>query len=209
MPPYVVRPGDHLAQIALRHRVAADRAWRDPRNDALRARGRSPEQLAPGDVLFLPDPDDAPQPLDVGGFSAYRAQVPRARVPVALRDATGPLRDTEFAVEGLGAPHPYRTDGDGHAVIEVPLPTRAVTLHIPSRSLRVVLAVGDLDPITTDAGVYARLVNLRLAEARAGGGFTRDDLADAVSAFQRVEGLEATGRADDATRDLLRTRHGC
>lgn len=209
MPPYVVRPGDHLTQIALRHRVDPASAWRDPRNEGLRARGRSPEQLAPGDVLFLPDPDGAPLPLRVGAFSAYRADVPRARVPVVLRDAAGPLRDTDFEVEGLGAVRPGCTDHEGRAVIEVPLPTRAVTLHIPSRRLRVTLAVGDLDPVTTDAGVYARLVNLRLAAPRSTGGFTRDELADAVRAFQRAEGIEATGHLDDAARALLRARHGC
>jgi hypothetical protein len=51
---YVVRPGEYLEQIAVRARVSADAIWNDPRNAGLRAQGRTPTQLHPGDVLVPP-----------------------------------------------------------------------------------------------------------------------------------------------------------
>ena len=208
MPPYVVRPGDHLSQIAFRHRVLPERVWNDPRNASLRAAGRSPEQLAPGDVLFLPEAPPSPLNLRAGAFNAYRVEPPKVEVPLSLQTDEGPLRDTEVEIEGLGAPQTFTTDARGRVVIKVPTHVRSVNLHIPARGLRMHLAVGGLDPITTDAGVFARLVNLGMAEPSAGGSFTPEMLREALLAFQRAHELPTSGLLDTPTRDALTREHG-
>lgn len=203
---YVVRPGEYLEQIAVRARVSADAIWNDPRNAALRAQGRTPTQLHPGDVLALPDAPPGRLVLRVGGFNGYTARVPLVKVPLMLTDEDGPLRDQPFVVEGLGAPLEGVTDGEGRATFEVPVRVREVTVFLPSRGLRFQIVVGNLDPITEPSGVYARLVNLGYAHG--GGSPSAVDLRHAVAAFQQSEELPVTGEVDDATRQRLAEVHG-
>jgi hypothetical protein len=203
---YVVRPGEYLEQIAVRARVSADAIWNDPRNAPLRALGRTPTQLHPGDVLVLPDAPPSRLVLTVGSFNGYTARVPMVKVPLSLMDDDGPLRDQPFVVEGLGAPLEGVTDGEGLATFEVPVHVREVTVFLPARGLRFQIAVGDLDPITEPSGVYARLVNL--GYARGGGTPSALDQQHAIADFQRAEGLSATGEVDDATRQRLAEVHG-
>lgn len=203
---YVVRPGDYLEQIAVRARVRADDIWNDPRNAALRDQGRTPTQLHPGDVLAIPDAPPAPLVLKVGAFNGYTARVPLVKVPLALKNADGPLKNEPFAVEGLGAPLEGVTDGAGVATFEVPVRVREVTIFLPSRGMRFQLGIGHLDPITEPSGVYARLVNL--GYARGGGTPSALDQRRAVTDFQRAEGLTPTGEVDDATRRRLGELHG-
>lgn len=203
---YVVRPGDYLEQIAVRARVRPEDIWNDPRNAPLRAQGRTPTQLHPGDVLTIPDAPRSPLVLKVGSFNGYTARVPLVKVPVLLTNADGPLRNQPFVVEGLGAPLEGVTDGEGVATFGVPVRVREVTVFLPSQGLRFQLAVGNLDPITEPSGVYARLVNL--GYARGGGTPSALDQRHAVADFQRAEGLEPTGEVDDATRRRLGELHG-
>ena len=55
MRPYVVRQGDYLTGLADRHGFDPKQVWEDQRNAELRAERPSPEVLAPGDIVFLPE----------------------------------------------------------------------------------------------------------------------------------------------------------
>jgi peptidoglycan hydrolase-like protein with peptidoglycan-binding domain len=59
--------------------------------------------------------------------------------------------------------------------------------------------LGELDPLDTDEGLTGRLLDL---------GFGTDNLSEAISAFQRKEGLEVTGEANQSTRSQLKERFG-
>lgn len=203
---YVVRPGEYLEQIAVRARVSADAIWNDPRNAGLRAQGRTPTQLHPGDVLTLPDAPPGRLVLRVGAFNGYTARLPLVKVPLMLTNDEGPLHDEPFVVEGLGAPLEGVTDGEGRATFEVPVYVREVTVFLPKAALRFQIVIGQLDPITEPSGVYARLVNLGYAHG--GGTPSAVDLRHAVAAFQQAEELPATGEVDDATRQRLGEVHG-
>jgi len=61
------------------------------------------------------------------------------------------------------------------------------------------LRLGELDPLETDEGIRGRLIDL---------GFGADNLNDAISAFQKREGLETTGEANEATQNRLKERFG-
>lgn len=205
---WVVRPGDYLEQIAARVGVRADHIWNDPRNGGLRAKGRTPQQLSPGDVLHIPATPKPRLAISPGAFNSYLAHTPMVKVPLALRGAEGPMRDEPFEIEGLPRPFAGVTDGDGKAVFEVPVRVREVTIYLPKRALRFQLGVGDLDPITEDAGVFARLVNMGFAQHAVSGAASESDVKNAVASFQQSKGLEPTGELDDATRQGIAEAHG-
>ena len=64
-----------------------------------------------------------------------------------------------------------------------------------------------LYPIDQVSGVQARLQNLGFYTGQVDG-IASPEVRDALLAFQQRQGLAATGEADAATRDALRTQHG-
>jgi len=102
------------------------------------------------------------------------------------------------------------SDGDGNIEFQLsPEVTEAELVVEPGtpKELRVPLALGGLDPVTTVSGAKQRLYNL---------GFDCGDTSDeehenfaaVVAAFQMGQGLPATGELDDKTRAQLQKIHG-
>jgi N-acetylmuramoyl-L-alanine amidase len=94
-----------------------------------------------------------------------------------------------------------------------------IEISIPPGALEGVLRVGDppqeyrlqlghLDPITTVAGVQARLNSVGYV-CGAVDGVIGSQTSEALQRFQRDEGLEVTGKIDQATTDALQSRFGC
>jgi hypothetical protein len=106
------------------------------------------------------------------------------------------------------------TDGDGNVIFEAPIGTRSVDLVLTKRKLTFKVGVGDLDPVDEPSGARQRLEHLGLYGATYAGGDdpypSRDEgqLAAAITAFQKREGLPATGKLDDATKAALVAAHG-
>jgi N-acetylmuramoyl-L-alanine amidase len=76
-----------------------------------------------------------------------------------------------------------------------------------AKELRVPLALGGLDPVTTVSGVKQRLYNLGW-DCGDTSQEVHENFAAMLSAFQEAQGLEVTGEVDDATRDRLKKVHG-
>jgi hypothetical protein len=103
-----------------------------------------------------------------------------------------------------------QTDDDGRLEERIPPTARRGRLKMEPGTPRervYELRLGGLDPITSITGLADRLNNLgyhdgtRPAEMDAG-------LEESIRAFQRANGLEETGRADQSTQDRLRELHG-
>lgn len=103
-----------------------------------------------------------------------------------------------------------KSDADGYIEVKLkPEVTEAEVIVEPGtlKELRLPLALGGLDPVTTVSGVKQRLYNLGLDC-----GDTTDEVnenfAAVVAAFQQGQGLPTTGEVDDRTRGRLREVHG-
>jgi hypothetical protein len=103
-----------------------------------------------------------------------------------------------------------KSDADGYIEFKLRPEVTAAELIVEAgtlKELRLPLALGGLDPITTVSGVKQRLYNL---------GFDCGDVSEeehenfaaVAAAFQQAQGLQASGEVDDQTRDRLRTIHG-
>lgn len=129
--------------------------------------------------------------------SEERQDEPRANVPFVLRI------DGRVVQEG-------RTDGDGRLEVRIPPNARRGRLILEPGTpdeVAIPLSLGHLDPIGTVRGAKQRLLNLGFACGEPGEQET-PELEEAVRQFQAKQGLEATGRVDQATRDALRDAHG-
>ena len=101
-------------------------------------------------------------------------------------------------------------DGDGRVEVTIPPSAREGRLILhpgTGDELVVPLDLGAMDPADEISGVRRRLRNLGFACTAEGDDMT-GDLEAALREFQKQNGLEATGAADQATADKLKELHG-
>ncbi len=200
--PYLVRQGDYVAALAARLGFDAQTVWLHERNATLRAKRKSASILAPGDVLYIPESNQAKAPLKPGTTNRYRARVPKARVEVALhgRGSDRRLANEPYELRGLGRDVIHgSTDAEGRLILSLPIHVRSVDVTFPGLGVRMPVQVGHLDPLDTPSGLEHRLEHL---------GYDLRDLQAALRAFQRDMQLTETGAFDAATVSALESKHG-
>jgi hypothetical protein len=210
MMPYIVRQGDYLAKLAFVLGFDADEVWNDPKNADLKTLRPNPNILAPGDILYVPEkkPDDG-LPIEKGADNNYSAPVPKVEVVLVFRSDDQPLANEPCEVLGLDGADPS-TDADGKLTLKIPVTIRQVSVHFTGPDLTYDIRVGDMDPHTEDSGVKKRLANLGFfpQTSRRNPDIDEDEmLGAALSLFQKANGLEPTGKIDDATRKALIDGH--
>lgn len=217
MRPYIVQHGDYLTELAFRLGFDGAEVWNAEENAGLRALRDNPNQLHPGDVLYIPAESTRSAVRAYAHVTnRYAATVPRVRVKVVLRTPEALLADEAYEVEGLPEKVTGTTGADGSVALELPLSVRVVSLYLPRVNAVFPVQVGELDPVTEPSGVRQRLEHLGYYGWAVGPGAmlpraTRDyDALDelAIAAFQRASRLAVTGLVDDPTRDALRAAHG-
>jgi putative peptidoglycan binding protein len=207
--PYVVRQGDYLTKLAHRFGFDADEVWNAKENEPLRKKGRSPDLLCSGDVLYLPQPKKPWRSVNVGSVNNFVAKVPLIKVHARFATADKPWAGEAYNVQGADLPA-GTLDGDGNFNAEVPIHVSAVVLEFTKRKTRFTLRVGHLDPITEDSGVEQRLAHLGFLPRRSIAGSAHEQalLSRAIASFQTANGLSVTGVADDDTRAKIVSAHG-
>lgn len=217
MRPYIVRHGDYLTELAFRLGFDGAQVWEAEENAGLRALRDNPNQLNPGDVLYIPAERAQSTPRAYAHVTnRYAATLPRVRVTVVLRTPEALLADEDYEVEGLPEKITGTTGADGSVTLELPLSVRLVSLYLPRVNAVFPVELGELDPVTEPSGVRQRLEHLGYYGWAIGPGATLPratpdyDAIDAlaISAFQRAHRLVVSGLVDDQTRDALRAAHG-
>ena len=208
-----------MARLAQRFGFDADEVWNDESNRELREQRESPNVLAPGDVLHIPEESErSGAGLSKGASNRYRGTLASTSVRVVVHRLGEVLRSEPCEVLIGDPPQQTTTDGDGVLAIDVPQHLEEVMVRFPDRGFQMALRLGHLDPLDTESGVIGRLENLGYLLPRQlleGGhadlntpAIRERRLRRAVEAFQRSRDLEPTGEVDDATREALREEHG-
>lgn len=206
MRPYIVRQGEYLAKIAFEQGFDADKVWKHEKNKGLRETGRSPDELAPGDVLFIPNDGPARTKVQLEADNHVGTTVPRVTLHLAICVGDDLVTGTPFEVRGAGFEAKGVTTADGGVEISVPVTARDCELLIPDEDLVLAVAVGGLDPVAERSGELQRLTNLGCLP---GDAFDDDGaVARGIRLFQRSRGLPLTGAMDHDTREALATGHG-
>ncbi|WP_437672889.1 peptidoglycan-binding protein [Sorangium sp. So ce131] len=206
--PHVIQQGDHIRKLAFRYGIDAETLWKHERNQEISGRRKNMDLLLPGDVLHVPAEPAPALDIAAGTMNRYKAKVPTVHVKLHLESAMRSLGGQRFEVHGVnegGEPALGTTTAEGEAAFDVPVLVREVELRLPDAGLVIPVLVGDLDPIDEPSGVTQRLRNLGLLPPA--GDASAEDITLALMAFQRDEGLPATGALDDETRRALEARH--
>ena len=133
---HVVQPGEHMRGLCARIGADPDEVWNADENSELRQRRDDPNVLAPGDVIYLPEPVEQPLPLQLYTSNSYTAHVPTIPVHLRLRQGGEPVADEPFEVEGTTPLIDGTTDGDSILEFELPATRREAVVHMTSTWIR-------------------------------------------------------------------------
>lgn len=211
MKPYIVRLGDYLTKIAVRHRFDADEVWNCDKNATLRASRSNPEMLCRGDLLYIPTEKSASLPVKAGASNTYRVNIPSVTLNLHFQFNGSPMSGEDCIVSGLRDAQPEQTDGDGCLEVEVSISVEQFSVYFPERKRYFLVRPGYLGPENQLVGITSRLRNLGFLPTPAEGENKkreRDRLRLALQAFQASHNMEPTGILDDDTRAAIVKAHG-
>jgi hypothetical protein len=174
--PYVIRQGDYLLKVAYENGFDADTVWGSSKNADLRMLRRDPNILAPGDVLYVPDPPDPPKSTALSTGSTNSFVSPAPQTPVTVKFSEPRLVSQACTIAELPDLIGLSTDGNGVLTFQAPVSLETVTIALVDASPAVTFTceLGHLDPIDTLSGVFQRLQNLGYIDDDAE--FEQDDL---------------------------------
>ena len=210
----VVKQGEHICRIAREAGLADWRTvWHDGQNAELRAKRRNPNILAPGDSVFVPDPQARIEKRPTGRCHRFRRKTAELRIRLVLRDIQfRPVRDKACTLQVDGKKTRLTSDASG--VVEVAIHPAAergrLLVDDPRLPSVVEFEIGKLDPIDTVTGQKARLGNLGYFA----GAIDRSDtplFRSAVEEFQleHLGRAEVDGQCGPKTQAKLQQVHGC
>jgi len=201
---YVVRQGDCISSIAHRHGLFWEKVWNHPENAELKKQRKDPNILFPGDSVFVPEREQKEYSAATESRNRFRRKGVPAKFKVCLAINDEPLANKRYRMCINGKWQTGTTDGGGF--VEAPITPDAKSAKImveqPEGTSWMVFEFkfGSVDPIDTEEGIRERLINM--------GYDAQTDLAAALRAFQRKEGLPETGKIDDATTAKVREKFG-
>lgn len=214
MKPYLIKQGDYLTRIAHRLGFEPDEVWNDAKNAELKKLRSDPDTLKSGDILFIPDVPKKKNPFKKETSNSYVAKVPKMPVSLTLDHNGEPIADEKFIVRGLDEELEGTTTGEGKVEFEVDVHVKEVVVELVDKKKSYRMLLGNLDPIDEPSGARQRLMQLGIYSATLEGedqyvAHSPQQLAAALGAFQKKNGLEITKKLDEATINALRDAYGC
>ena len=207
---YTIKQGDHIARVAgkfgFRH---YETIWNAGENAKLRELRHDPNVLYPGDVLFIPEKKDKDEVKPTAKQHRFRVKISRLKLRILVRDFDDlPLKGTACRLEIGGKTYNLSTDGTGKIEQLIPESAEDGLLAIPDLDYEIPVHLGHLDPVETESGWKARLINLGYYWGTVGDGDENLKLGWSLEEFQCDYHLPVTGKPDGATRAKLKEVYG-
>jgi hypothetical protein len=164
---HTVQKAENIHQIALEHGVSAKRIWEDPANETLVNMREDGCNLAPDDVLTIPDRQLGIEPASTGRKHRFRLSKQLLPFRVQLFDADGCARaHVDYSLEIAGVTHSGQLDKIGYLEVMIPIDARTGVLTLTDRGADEVfdLDIGALLPVDQKEGQDQRLYNLGFAD---------------------------------------------
>jgi hypothetical protein len=204
---YRVKTGDCVSSIAHRNGLFWETIWNHPENQSLKSERVTHTKLYPGDEIFVPTivlrdescSTDAKHRFRRKGVPViFRVQIMRNGIPIA---------DEDFEFEIDGQEFEGTTDSDGYVEQKIPPNAQRGRILIPNQDIEAEFRLGYLDPVSTVAGVQARLANLGYDCGKVDDDYG-ERTRNAIAAFQHRHKLDGSGDINEETRSKLVEMHG-
>lgn len=207
---HTVQPGEHLPRIAKLHGFdSINPLWDHPQNSTLRSLRKNPNVLAPGDVVFVPDPKRQ-KVLSLAPSKQHKFKLHREELHLRLvfQDWNfKPIANAKGKIALGGEPREVTSDGKGLVELVIPVEAETGSISIPALEIELPVRIGHLDPPDTRAGILARLNNLGY-DAGTPGKEEERSLLSAIEEFQCDHQMKVDGVCGPTTQAKLREVHG-
>jgi N-acetylmuramoyl-L-alanine amidase len=205
--PNVLEPGD---EVVIPDKTLKEQNCPSDQRHSFRRKG-TPAKLRLRLLTPAPPPGPA-QPTDAAAGSRDAMQVtgedPEESQPQQQPDQ--PRANVPYVLDVDGILSRGTTDSDGQIEIDIPPNAQRAQLIVEpgtDRQQIIPLHLGHLNPISSIEGVCQRLANLGF-DCGSVESEENPDFQAALHAFQEKNGLEATGRLNEETRNRLHDLHG-
>jgi N-acetylmuramoyl-L-alanine amidase len=204
-----VRQGDCTESIAFENGLFWETIWNDGRNAELKNERQSPNELLPGDRIFVPDKRKGEVSCATEQKHRFRRKGVPSKLKLVVQVDGEPIAKTPYVIQVDGKTSDGTTDDKGRIELPIVPNARRAKLRVGEGedAIEYQLQLGHVDPIESLSGVQERLTNLGFA-CHGAGGILDEPTVAALEAFQAREGLEVTGEPDDTTREALVRLHG-
>jgi len=211
---YTVKQGDRLPTIAIKKGfICWQTIWDFAGNAALKNRRGNAHILFPGDAVAIPSKLDR-----VAKVFGGEAEFVLMKAPEFLRVRFAEVETMDGEPVMFRATPDAGSDcfegelaADGTMEIELPPETTKVTVELfcgegDDPFVTYQLNVGEMDPLTEDTGIQARLANLGYYDGKIDGDIG-DVTKSAIVRFRREYGLPLSDEVDDDLRNALQWVH--
>jgi hypothetical protein len=213
---YEIQQGDYISKIAADHGFSDfGTIWEHPQNADLKTLRTTPNVLAPGDKLFIPDKEVRTEARSTDAKHEFVLSGKPLKLRVVIHDMTDKAvsgKPCDLKVSGSPDVTPLSTDGTGMVEREIKPDAAAGTLKLKDDSLpldlNLELKIGHLDPLDQVTGQKARLNNLGYDAGEVNEELTLQ-FKSAVEEFQCDQKLAVDGDCGKNTQAKLKTVYVC
>lgn len=202
----IVSLGDSIPSLAKENGFFPDTIWNHPNNAGLRAKRKSPNQLNPGDEVFIPELRRGTESRGTDGTHKFKRKGVPAKLVVQLKKLGEPRKGESYVLVVEGTTYKGSLDGDGKLEQFIPPNAKSGQLILSGGKEVMPIRIGDMNPIDVTSGVQQRLNNLGHFCGNEEGDLD-DQTVGALKEFQQKYGLTVTGEVDGATKAKLQELH--
>ena len=213
---YVIQQGDYVSKIAAERGFSDFQTiWDHPQNQKLKQDRATPNVLAPGDKLFIPEKEVRTEVRSTDAKHEFILSGKPLKLRIVVRDmidkpVTG--KPCDLKVSGSPDVTPLSTDGTGMVEREIKPDAANGKLQLKDAALPIDLdldlLIGHLDPVDKITGQKGRLNNLGYDAGEVNEEVTLQ-FKSAVEEFQCDHKLTVDGDCGKKTQAKLKEVHGC
>lgn len=213
---YTVQQGDYVSKIAAERGLSDfKKIWDHAQNQQLKQSRQSPNILAPGDILFIPDKEIRTEARSTDSLHPFVLSGNPLKVRIILKDmADKPVAGKTCELKVAGSPdvQPLNTDSQGMVEREIQPNAGTGKLKLKDEGrpidLDTDILIGHLDPIDKITGWKGRLNNLGYDAGEVNAEETLQ-LKSAIEEFQCDNKLTVDAICGPITQAKLKQVHGC
>jgi N-acetylmuramoyl-L-alanine amidase len=202
-----VQQGECINSIAYEAGFYPDTVWNAGENKALREQRKDMNVLLPGDTVTIPDKRERIETKPVDKHHRFR----RRGVPKILRiqflDPDEPIANASFTFVVDGVERKGSTDGQGWLTQPIAPNAKEAVVRFEDHG-DYEFQLGGVDPANEQTGVEGRLRTLGYYDEELDGAGD-EGMRNAVTRFQRDNGLDDTGKIDATLQSKLKEMLGC